>query len=170
MAKPPRASGSGRARISAARNPDAQASEATKTTRQWRGVFLAVLAETSNVTAAAEAAGVHPSRPYKVKRQEPEFARAWHSALLEGYDSLEIDVLHRLRFGEPRDADRKFDNASALRLLTQHRETVARERAMRENEDVGSVRASLEAKLASLRRQVMQRKAQDNQSNGQNHG
>ena len=142
MAKPPRASGSGRAQNCAAQSPDEM-----KMTRHWRGVFLSVLAETSNVTAAAEAAGVHPSRPYKVKRQEPEFARAWHSALLEGYDSLEIDVLHRLRFGEPRDTDRKFDNATALRLLTQHRETVARERAMRENEDVGSVRASLEAIL-----------------------
>ena len=166
MAKPPRASGSGRALNCAAQNPENDNPTGAKTTRQWRGVFLAVLAETSNVTAAAEAAGVHPSRPYKVKRLEPEFARAWHAALLEGYDSLEIDVLHRLRFGEPRDTDRKFDNATALRLLIQHRETVARERAMRENEDVGSVRASLEAKLASLRRQVMQRKVQGGQNDG----
>ena len=156
MVTPPRPSGSRRAKIAAAPvTPEARKNP------HWRKTFLTALAETSNVTAAADAAGVHPSRPYKIKRQEPDFAREWHAALLEGYDALEIDVLHRLRFGEARDADRKFDNATALRLLTQHRETVARERAMRENEDVATVRASLDAKLARLRQQVMARKAHE---------
>lgn len=155
MAKPPLASGNRRTKISAAltRTED-------KSNRHWRAEFLAALAETSNVSAAAQTAGVHPSRPYKVRRLEPEFARAWQAALLEGYDALEIDVLHRLRFGEARDAERKFDNATALRLLTQHRETVAREKAMRENEDLAAVRASLDAKIASLRQQVLARRAQ----------
>ena len=159
MAKPPLTPGTRRATNNAAVTPTED-----RTSRHWRSAFLAALAETSNVTAAAEAAGVHPSRPYKVRRQEPEFAAAWHAALLEGYDALEIDVLHRLRFGEARDADRKFDNATALRLLAQHRETVVRERAMRENEDVAIVRASLDAKLASLRRQVLERRAEQAQS------
>lgn len=126
-------------------------------TRHWRTVFLAALAETSNVTAAATAAGVHLSRPYKVRRTEPEFARAWYAALLEGYENLEMEVLHRLRFGEARDGEIKFDNAGALRLLGLHRETVTRERAMRENEDLGVVRAAINAKLEQLRRQVMAR-------------
>ena len=153
MAKPPLPSGESRASISAAltRIEDRVAAH-------WRSTFLAALSETSNVTAAAEAAGVRASRAYKVRRQEPDFARAWQAALLEGYDALEIDVLHRLRFGEARDADRKFDNASALRLVAQHREAVARERAMRENEDVATVRTSLDAKLASLRQQVVARR------------
>ena len=159
MAKPPLTPGTRRATNNAAFTPTED-----RTSRHWRSAFLAALAETSNVTAAAEAAGVHPSRPYKVRRQEPEFAAAWHVALLEGYDALEIDVLHRLRFGEARDADRKFDNATALRLLAQHRETVVRERAMRENEDVAIVRASLDAKLDSLRRQVLERRAEQAQS------
>lgn len=159
MAKPPLTPGTRRVTNNAAFNPTED-----RTSRHWRSAFLAALAETSNVTAAAEAAGVHPSRPYKVRRQEPDFAAAWHAALLEGYDALEIDVLHRLRFGEARDADRKFDNATALRLLAQHRETVVRERAMRENEDVAIVRASLDAKLASLRRQVLERRAEQAQS------
>ena len=159
MVTPPRPSGVRRAKISAVPvTPEARKN------LHWRKTFLTALAETSNVTAAADAAGVHPSRPYKVKRQEPDFAREWHTALLEGYDALEIDVLHRLRFGEARDADRKFDNATALRLLTQHRETVARERAMRENEDVATVRASLDAKLARLRQQVMARKVDESAS------
>lgn len=151
MAQPTRSpSAPRRTKISAAR----KATE-DKNNRHWRTEFLAVLAETSNVTAAAAAAGVHPSRPYKVKRSEPEFAREWRAALCEGYDCLEIEVLHRLRFGEPKDAEHRFDNATALRLLAQHRDTVARERAIRENADVAAVRASIQAKLAQMREEVL---------------
>lgn len=132
-----------------------------KSNRHWRANFLTELASTSNVTAAAAAAGVHPSRPYKVRRLEPDFAKDWRGALLEGYEHLEMEVLHRLRFGEAKDEERKFDNASAMRLLGQHRETIVRERAIRENEDVAAIRASIDAKLAKLRAKVMARKAEE---------
>lgn len=153
MAKPSRASRMPRTNTSAVPSDSLD----DNPTAHWRRAFLAALAETSNVTAACAAAGVHPSRPYKLRRMEPDFARAWRSALLEGYDNLEIEVLHRLRFGEPKDGEAKFDNANALRLLGLHRETVARERALRENEDLATVRASLQAKLAQLREQVSAR-------------
>jgi hypothetical protein len=123
--------------------------------RLWRKKFLAALADTSNVSAAAALAGVQPGSAYKVRRAEPEFAREWRSALLEGYENLELEVLHRLRFGETKDGDVKFDNATALRLLGHHRETVARERAMRDNEELGTVRAAIQTKLEQLRRQVL---------------
>lgn len=154
MARPTSTSGGRRTKISAD-----LVQIVNKKNGHWRAEFLAALAETSNVTKACEAAGVHPSRPYKVKRLEPAFARDWNAALMEGYDALEIDVLHRLRFGEARDGDRKFDNGAALRLLAQHRESVVRERAMRENEDVEAVRASIDSKLAALKAQVLARKA-----------
>lgn len=128
---------------------------------RWRDAFLAALAETSNVTAASAAAQVHPSRAYKVRRFDPDFARHWRAALLEGYEHLETELLHRLRFGEARDAAVKFDNTAALRLLGLHRETVARERAMRENEDLPAVRASIQAKLAQLRGEVTARRARE---------
>lgn len=129
--------------------------------RHWRGRFLNELAATSNVTAAAGVGGVSASHAYKVRSQEPAFARAWREALLEGYEHLEMELLHRLRFGDPKEGERKFDNASALRLLAQHRETVARERAVREHEDVTAIRASIEARLATLREQVIARRASD---------
>lgn len=155
MVEPKRpASGKRRTKISAA-----QAQGEDKSNRHWRSIFLAELAETSNVTAAAAAAGVSSSRPYKVKRLEPEFARQWYSALLEGYEHLEMALLYRLRFGDPKEAERKFDNATALRLLAMHRETVIRERAMRDNQDVGAVKASIEAKLLGLRERVLARRA-----------
>lgn len=139
--------------------PAALVEQETKNNRHWRTEFLAKLAETSNVTASAEAAGVHLSRVYKVKRLEPEFARAWYDALIDGYDALEIEVLHRMRFGEPVGGERKFDNGAALRLLAQHRETVTRQRAIRASEDVAVIRASIEAKLMKLREQVLAREA-----------
>lgn len=126
---------------------------------RWREEFLAALAETSNVTAASAAAGVHPSRVYKARRLDAEFARQWRAALLEGYEHLETELLHRLRFGEAKEAAVRFDNTAALRLLGLHRETVARERAMRENEDLPAVRASIQAKLARLREEVSARRA-----------
>ena len=131
----------------------AQPTKTKKSNRPWRPVFLAVLAETSNVTAAAAAADIPASRAYKDKRDDSEFAAKWREALCEGYDLLEIEVLHRLRFGEPKEGA-KFDNATALRLLSQHRETVARERAIRDNADVDMVRQSIHAKLLQIREEV----------------
>ncbi|MCL6249811.1 hypothetical protein M3P36_01940 [Altererythrobacter sp. KTW20L] len=98
--------------------------------RHWRGLFLDTLAETSNVSAAAREAGINPSRAYKVRREEPAFRAKWYEALLEGYELLELETLHRLRMGvDAGKEDRKFDIANALRILMMHRETVARERA-----------------------------------------
>ena len=97
--------------------------------RHWRGVFLDYLAETSNVTKAAAEAGISPSRAYKIRREETEFAKQWREALLEGYEHLELETLRRLREGTATDGP-KFDIANALRLLTLHRETVARAAAL----------------------------------------
>lgn len=119
--------------------------------RHWRGFFLDRLAETSNVTEAADFARVNPSRAYKVRREEADFARQWYAALLEGYEHLEMETLHRLREGVAADGN-KFDIANALRLLTLHRETVARERARAENRDEAIILASLNAKLEHMRR------------------
>ena len=128
--------------------------EKNKLDRHWRGFFLDHLAETSNVTAAAHFAGVNPSRAYKVRREDAAFARKWYAALLEGYEHLELETLRRLREGVPADGP-KFDIANALRLLTLHRESVARERARLENSDEASVLASLNAKLEAMRQNEM---------------
>lgn len=123
---------------------------------QWKRSFLAALAETSNVTAAADKAGVTTAHVYRVKREEPEFARQWQGALCEGYDNLEFELLDRLRNGIVSDGEgRKFDNAVALRLLGAHRESVGRERALRDNEDAAQIVESLNAKLEAMRERAM---------------
>jgi hypothetical protein len=123
----------------------------------WSRKFLSALAESSNVSAAARKAGVCTSTVYETRRDRPEFFRKWQVALCEGYDNLEMDLLQRLRSGEikpPAGAKRSvrsFDNATAFRLLSAHRESAARERAVRDNQDAGAILVSINAKLVRMR-------------------
>lgn len=125
--------------------------------KQWSKPFLAELAATSNVSAAARKAAVSTSVAYEARRHNAEFNRAWQRALCEGYDHLEMELLRRLRDGEVKPAPgarrgvRAFDNATALRLLGAHREAAGRQRAVRSNEDAESIIHSINAKLEKIR-------------------
>lgn len=147
------------------RRPTAAAARKTPFAR-WSKMFLSELAATSNVSAAARKAGISPSTAYDLRRQNPEFYRQWQDALCEGYDHLEMDLLHRLRTGElkpPKDAKRAtrtFDNATAFRQLALHRQTVAQGRAMRENEDAEAILAAIDAKLDKMRERALKQSAE----------
>lgn len=123
--------------------------------KKWNADFLAALAQSSNVTLAAKKAGIDVSAVYKERRAKPEFYRQWQEALAEGYDNLEMDLLHRLRIGQLEggkvQARRKFDNAIAFRLLTAHREAVGRQRALRASEDEDAIIASITEKLEDMK-------------------
>lgn len=129
-------------------------------------MFLAALADSSNVAAAARMAGIDVSTAYLRRRNDPEFNRQWQIALCEGYDNLEMDLLHRLRTGElkaatgAKRATRTFDNATALRLLGAHRESAARERAVRAHVSAADIRAAIDRKVEELRKRVMDAKAE----------
>ncbi len=113
-----------------------------------REVFLEALAETSCIAAAAERAGLPLREVYKLRRRNAPFAAAWRAALVEGYDMLEIELLGHLRNPDPA---RRMDVASAMRLLAAHRETVLRERALREDDDEEAVMASLDRFIDDMR-------------------
>jgi hypothetical protein len=115
--------------------------------------FLEELAITSNVAAAAAVADLATSKVYALRRSDPDFAKAWYEALAEGYDNLEMELLAHLRSGGEAsgDATRKFDTATALRCLTAHRESVARERGRRTLADEAATIASINAKIDALR-------------------
>jgi len=121
-----------------------------------RAAFLAKLAETSNVSASAKAAGVSTSTVYAARRSDREFAQEWRKALCEGYDNLEIELLLRLRKGQRASAKTRFDNAAAIRLLLAHRDEVSQQRALDEEEDEEAVLASLTAKLDTMRRRQVE--------------
>ena len=128
---------------------------------RWAKVFLAELAATSNVSASALKAKISTSTAYETRRQNPEFNREWQRALCEGYDHLEMELLHRLRTGEVKPAGtakrgkRAFDNATAFRLLAAHRESAARQRAIRSSEDAEVIVLSINAKLESMRQRML---------------
>jgi hypothetical protein len=116
--------------------------------RYWRDYFLEKLAETSNVKASADHAGVNTGRAYQARREDPAFAAAWRAALYEGYQHLEMEVLGFLRSGDP---ERKFDVANAIRLLAAHKATVAQERAAIDDRDEQAVLDSIDAMIDEMR-------------------
>lgn len=123
----------------------------------WSPVFISELAATSNVSAAARKAEIATATAYDARRVDPEFNRKWQQALCEGYDHLEMELLQRLRSGEVKPHSsakrgvRSFDNATAFRLLAAHRDSAARQRAIRDNEDTEAILASINAKLDKMR-------------------
>ena len=133
---------------------------ANRAPRRARGMakldqFLDELAATSNVRAAAEAAGLAVGSIYRRRREDPELARRWYAALAEGYDNLEMELLGHLRAGdeggELAKGKSKFDTAAALRCLAAHRESVAREKGRRALADEVVTIESINAKIDKLR-------------------
>jgi hypothetical protein len=122
----------------------------------WKTPFLEALAETSSVRESARRADVPLRTVYKTRRGDPDFAAKWRDALYEGYDNLEMEVLGYLRDAQP---SRKMDVASALRLLVAHRETVARERALREDDDEQAVLESIDQFIEDMRQRRLANEA-----------
>lgn len=128
--------------------------------RHWRTRFLENLAASSNVRHAAEQAGITPTRAYKLRRDDAEFARQWLAALAEGYLHLEMDVVRRLREGDLRTADNeKFDFPNAIRLLAAHRDSAARGNSQVRDVSAAEVRASIDRKIEDIRRRMERDKA-----------
>ena len=123
----------------------------------WGEIFLAELAATSNVSAAARKAGISTGIAYEARRTDAEFNRKWQQAVCEGYDLLEMELLHRLRSGEAKSPSgakrggRSFDNAAAVRQLALHRESAMRQRALRDHEDTEEIIIAINAKLGKMR-------------------
>ena len=140
--------------------PDATARGAVAATdRHWRTRFLDHLAESSNVTRSAEHAGIDLSRVYRLRRAQPDFARAWQDALAEGYAHLEMEVLRRLREGDCKTADgEKFDFANAIRLLAAHRDAAASTQSRARDVSADEVRASIDRKIEEIRRRIAREK------------
>ncbi len=125
----------------------------------WRRQFLALLAETSNVSKAARGTGIPASRAYKLRRDDPEFARQWLAALWEGYSHLEMEVLRRLREGDMTSGDSaKYDFANAIRLLGAHRDSAAQAQAQQRNVSAAEIRASIDRKVEVIRLQLQREK------------
>ena len=126
-------------------------------TGHWRVYFLEHLIATSNITAAATYAKTVPSRAYRTRKQDPVFAAQWDAALAEGYRNLEMDLLAYLRNPSP---DHKMDVASAIRLLTLHRASVAHQRAAGDERSEQEVLDSIDRMIDEMRERAAANTAQ----------
>lgn len=127
-------------------------------TGHWRVYFLEHLIETSNITASAAYAKTVPSRAYRTRKQDPAFAAAWDAALVEGYKNLEMDLLAYLRNPNPAH---KMDVASAIRLLTLHRQAVAQSRAQQDDCSEQDVLDSIDRMIDEMRERAAANAALD---------
>lgn len=80
-------SGKGRLLVKAKRSP-------RELSERKRDAFIQHLGETCNVRLSAERVGVSFSTFYKIRQRDPAFAAAWQGALDDGYQRLEMGLLH----------------------------------------------------------------------------
>lgn len=96
-------------------------SQVIRTHARWSDAaeerFLSVLAETCNITAAAEAAGFSTTTLYKRRARWPGFAAEWDAAVAQGYARLEARLVElatdSLRAPDDGDGDGDGDAAAA---------------------------------------------------------
>lgn len=122
----------------------------------WREVFIATLAATSHIEEAARQARVTVDQAHRMRRKDPTFASSWFAALCEGYDCLEMELLYRLRSGRIEEADadgtkRKFDIATGFKVLTAHREQLARTGHGTQEQDERAIIDSINRKIDAMR-------------------
>jgi hypothetical protein len=94
-------------------------------TDKQKEVFLDLLAATGNVAASCRAMTATTASAHTARRHDPEFAAAWHAAVITGYDRLEAALL--IKAGAALDdAEREMDAGEidvelAMRLLKLHK-------------------------------------------------
>ena len=123
--------------------------------------FLSALAETCNVTRAAEMAGVSTTCAYRRRKSDAGFRGAWMQAIGAAYHRLEMVLLERAFVGAEKIVRRKdgseerlveYPNQLALSLLKMHRDTAVEADRDFEPSDVEEIRERLIQKLQRLRK------------------
>ncbi|HEX8481083.1 MAG TPA: hypothetical protein VF650_04190 [Allosphingosinicella sp.] len=141
------------------------------------GGFLTILGETCNVSLAAREIGRSARLFYDLRRREAGFRCAWEEVLREGYELLEMEMIHRARFGIIKDVfhhgkktgtTRVINEAMALRLLSLHRRSLERLRSADSGgrRDAKEIFDELAARLAEIKEEeaAKARKAGDDRS------
>jgi len=129
-------------------------------TRVKEAAFLGALADTCNVSAAAEAAGVSVSAAYLRRKTVAAFRAAWAGAVASAYQRLELVMLERALNGTEKIVVRKdgteermreYPNQIAMTLLKMHRETAQVAIEEPPEQEIEEVRERLFEKLQRLR-------------------
>lgn len=153
--------GTGRLTIVGGAKPKARKRSARDWTRAKETAFLSTLADTCNVTAAAEAAGVSTGGAYKRRKAVAAFRAGWADALSAAYQQLEMVLLERALNGTEKVVKRRdgseermrdYPNHIALHLLKMHRESALEASAEPSEADVEELRQRLFDKLERVRK------------------
>jgi hypothetical protein len=132
-------------------------------TKAKEAAFLSTLADTCNVTAACEAAGVSSGGAYKRKKAVAAFRAGWAEAIATAYQRLELVMLDRALNGTEKVVVRKdgseerlrdYPNQIALHLLKMHRDSAVEAAVEPSEEDIEEVRERLFQKLQRLRKRI----------------
>lgn len=131
-------------------------------TKAKEQAFVETLAETCNLSRAAEAAGVSTSSARERRKTNARFRAGCNEAIASAYQRLELAVLERSLNGTEKIVVRKdgseerireYPNAIALTLLRMHRDTAAEVLEEPAEADIEEVRERLFQKLQRLRKQ-----------------
>ena len=130
-------------------------------TKEKEANFLSVLAETCNVTVAAEEAEVSLSGAYWRRKEDAAFRAAWLEAISVAYQRLELVLLERAFNGTEKLVKRRdgseermleYSNQLGLTLLKMHRDRVVEGAPENEPENIEEIRERLFNKLERLRK------------------
>jgi hypothetical protein len=123
--------------------------------------FFTALAETCNVTLAAEAAGMSLTSAYERRKKVAAFRAGWAEAIATAYQRLELVMLDRalngtekivLRKDGSEERMREYPNQVALHLLKMHRDSAMEAIEEPSERDTAEVRERLVEKLERLRK------------------
>lgn len=136
-------------------------------TKEKEATFVSVLADTCNVTRAAEEAGVSASSAYWRTKENAAFRASWLEAIGVAYQRLELVLLDRAFNGTEKLVKRRngsdermieYSNQLGLTLLKMHRDTAVQADTEFQPDQIEELKERLLSKL----RRLKQRDAQDN--------
>lgn len=78
-------------------------------------IFVAKLAECGNVTASAQAIGISRQHAYRLRDQDPKFAKEWDDALETAMDALESEAYRRAFQGTDKPVFHKGEQCGTIR-------------------------------------------------------
>jgi hypothetical protein len=129
-------------------------------TKEKEANFLSVLADTCNVTLAAEETGVSVSGAYKRRKENAAFRAGWLEAISVAYQRLELVLLDRAFNGTEKVVKRRdgseermleYSNQLGLALLKMHRDTAVEASTEFQPDQIEELKERLFNKLRRLK-------------------
>jgi hypothetical protein len=152
--------------VASKRGPQKRAARKSDWTKRMEQRFADALADTCNVTVAAQAIRRSVSNVYAHRARSAAFRALWEAALATGYSRLELMMLERALHGEEKIVTgkdgsskvmREYPDRIALALLKMHRDSAgAGEVAAVDEAECEEARERILARLERIRERAME--------------